>query len=227
MTVPEGAEVLLETRQPYLSADQRREVLRTTALGAGHPVLDGPENWGRLNLFAAADGYASFDRDVRVTLDAAAAGFGAADTWRNDIDGRGGLIKSGSGSLTLTGDNSYRGGTTLTAGTLVAASPTALGAGDVVLAGGTFRVAEQLHLRGEYRQSSSALAVSGHEVVVSGDVVLGNGSVLQIDAEQSHHLTVLRARRVIGRFGHVVSTKGYRATVSYSRTTVTVQLHRI
>lgn len=62
---------------------------------------------------------------------------------------------------------------------------------------------------------------------MSGDVVLGNGSVLQIDAEQSHNLTVLRARRVIGRFDHVVTTKGYRATVSYTRTTVTVQLHRI
>ena len=32
MTVPEGAEVLLETRLPYLSAAQRREVLRTTAV---------------------------------------------------------------------------------------------------------------------------------------------------------------------------------------------------
>ena len=34
-------------------------------------------------------------RDVTVTLDAAAGGFGAADAWRNDIDGEGGLTKRG------------------------------------------------------------------------------------------------------------------------------------
>ncbi len=88
LTVPKGAEVLLETRQPYLDAEQRRAVLRTTALPAGYVVLDGFEQWGRLNLFAAADGYGSFESDVTVSLDAAAGGFGAADAWRNDIDGR-------------------------------------------------------------------------------------------------------------------------------------------
>lgn len=99
LTVPKGAEVLLETRLPYLDAAQRREVLRTTALPSGYVLLDGFEQWGRLNLFAAADGYGGFDRDVTVALDAAAGGFGAADSWRNDIDGDGGLTKKGSGSL--------------------------------------------------------------------------------------------------------------------------------
>ncbi len=55
--VPKGAEVLLETRLPYLSADQRRVVLKTTALASGYPLLDDADGWGRLNLFAAADGY--------------------------------------------------------------------------------------------------------------------------------------------------------------------------
>ncbi|MFF5077208.1 autotransporter-associated beta strand repeat-containing protein [Actinoplanes sp. NPDC000266] len=108
--MPPGAEVLPETRLPYLSAAQRREVLRTTGLGAGHPLLDGPEHWGRLDLWAAADGHGSFARDVAVSLD-------GAGTWRNDIDGWGGLVKSGAGALTLTGASSYRGGTRLTAGT--------------------------------------------------------------------------------------------------------------
>ncbi|NMO50785.1 phosphatase PAP2 family protein [Actinoplanes sp. TBRC 11911] len=223
MTVPAGAEVLLETRQPYLSAAQRREVLRTTALPAGHPLLDGPENWGRLDLFAAADGYGSFDQDVHVSLDASARGFAAADAWRNDIDGRGGLIKSGTGSLTLTGDNSYRGGTTVADGTLIAGSDDALGGGDVVLAGGTLRVAAALRLRGEYRQSASTLAVSGHPLVVAGDVVLGHGSVLSVDG---HGGTVLRARRVTGRFDRVVVEPGYRATVRYGRTSVGVEVSR-
>jgi autotransporter-associated beta strand protein len=142
MTVPAGAEVLLETRQPYLSADQRREVLRTTALPSGYPMIDGPELWGRLNLFAAADGYGAFDDDVTVVMDASAGGFSAADSWKNDISGPGALVKQGSGALTLAGDNSYRGGTVITGGTLVAASAGALGGGPVqVGAAGTLSVA--------------------------------------------------------------------------------------
>ncbi len=122
MTVPKGAEVLLETRLPYLDADQRREVLRTTALKAGYPLLDGPEQWGRLDHFAAADGYGRFDADVTVAMDAAEGGFSAADTWRGDIGGSGKLTKTGTGSLTLTGDNSFSGGVVLQEGTLRAAS---------------------------------------------------------------------------------------------------------
>lgn len=44
-TVPKGAEVLLETRLPYLDAAQRREVLRTTGLPSGYVLLDGFEQW--------------------------------------------------------------------------------------------------------------------------------------------------------------------------------------
>jgi autotransporter-associated beta strand protein len=145
MVVPEGAEVLLETRQPYLSADQRREVLRTTALPSGHPLIDGPELWGRLNLFAAADGYGAFDQDVIVVMDASADGFSAADSWKNDIDGPGALIKQGSGTLILSGGNSFTGGTVITDGGLTAASARALGDGPVqVGATATLSIASEL-----------------------------------------------------------------------------------
>jgi autotransporter-associated beta strand protein len=241
MTVPAGAEVLLETRQPYLSAAQRREVLRTTALEAGWPLLDGPENWGRLNLFAAADGYGAFDQDVAVSLDAsagvlaaagglAAGGLAAADTWRNDICGRGALTLTGTGALTLTGHNSYRGGTTVAGGTLIAASPSALGRGDVVITAGALRVAAPLRLTASYRQPSGTLAatVSSHcrgtLIEVDGDAALGAQSVLEIQGEAGRDLTVLRARRLSGRFGRVVAPAGHRATVTYSRTAVTVRL---
>lgn len=70
MTVPKGAEVLLETRQPYLDSTQRRWVLATTGLPSGYPVLDDAEGWGRLNLFSAADGYGAFVNNVTVNMDA-------------------------------------------------------------------------------------------------------------------------------------------------------------
>jgi autotransporter-associated beta strand protein len=229
MTVPQGAEVLLETRQPYLTAAQRREVLRTTAVDAGHPLLDGPENWGRLNLFAAADGYGAFDADVTVTLDAAQVGFAAADSWRNDITGRGGLVKAGTGTLTLTGANSYRGGTTVTGGTLVAGSGEALGLGPVTVTGGTLRVPGGTRVHGAYQQRTGTLALGSAECAlqVDGEAVLGAGSVLEVDGVPGRDLTVLRARQVRGQFAKVVAANpAYRAGVSYTRTTVTVRLRK-
>jgi autotransporter-associated beta strand protein len=186
LTVPKGAEVLLETRLPYLDAAQRREVLRTTALPSGYVLLDGFEQWGRLNLFAAADGYGAFDRDVTVALDAAAGGFHAADIWRNDIEGDGGLTKRGTGALTLTGHNRYHGGTVVEDGVLVAGSPNALGEGDVRVAGGTLRADKVLRVRGSYvQEGESTLELllrknHGPALTVSRRVVLGRGSVLSL-----------------------------------------------
>ncbi|KAI9330582.1 autotransporter-associated beta strand repeat-containing protein [Zopfochytrium polystomum] len=140
-TVPKGAEVLLETRLPYLTAAQRRLVLQSTAIPSGYPLLDDDEGWGRLNLFAAADGFAAFESDVAVTLDAAASDFARADTWKNDISGPGKLTKLGSGALTLAGSNSFTGGVVVAAGSLTLAAAKAAGAGEVYVQKATLRLA--------------------------------------------------------------------------------------
>lgn len=134
--VPKGAEILLQTRFPYLSADQRRVVLKTTELPSGYPVMDDAEGWGRLNLFAAADGYGAFNGNVIVSMDASQGGLNAADLWRNDVAGAGKLTLQGNGTLTLAGNNSYTGGTQVSGGTLAAASATAFGKGDVYVGSG-------------------------------------------------------------------------------------------
>ncbi|MFD6289605.1 phosphatase PAP2 family protein [Streptomyces sp. NPDC060205] len=216
MNVPKGAEVLLETRLPYLSAAQRREVLRTTALPAGYVLLDGFEKWGRLDLFAAADGYGAFDADVRVTLDAAARGFGAADTWRNDIGGRGGLVKRGSGTLCLAGDNAYTGGTVLEEGVLATASASALGRGDVRVEGGTLKVSSALRVRGAYAQAAGTtlevtLAGSGAPALTVGRrVLLDGGGRLVVHLGGAFRprrdtvLPVIETRSLRGRFDEIV-----------------------
>ncbi|MER5578052.1 phosphatase PAP2 family protein [Streptomyces massasporeus] len=239
LTVPKGAEVLLETRLPYLSAAQRREVLRTTALPSGYVLLDGFEQWGRLNLFAAADGYGAFDRDVTVTLDAAAGGFHAADSWRNDIEGDGGLTKRGSGTLTLAGHNRYRGGTVLEAGTLVAAAPNALGEGDVRVTGGTLRAAEVLRVRGSYvQEGESTLELPlrqnhGPALAVGRRVLLGRGSVLslRLDAERppvaGTTVPVLSAGQLRGRFDRVeLDSETLRAVPVHTADGLSVRLVR-
>jgi autotransporter-associated beta strand protein len=254
MTVPEGAEVLLETRQPYLSADQRREVLRTTALPSGYALLDGPELWGRLNLFAAADGYGAFGADVAVVMDATAGGFNAADAWKNDISGPGALAKQGTGTLTLSGENSFRGGTVITGGTVVAASPNALGRGPVqVGAAGTLAVtpapadpADPVD-RNEEGDSTvrvnGALEVAGTLAVtlgagpdgpalsVTGTALLDRGSSLVISLPDGISgnavVPLLFARQVRGTFGSVsVATSGYSAVARYARNGVTVLISK-
>ncbi|KPI08150.1 autotransporter-associated beta strand repeat protein [Actinobacteria bacterium OK074] len=239
LTVPKGAEVLLETRLPYLSAEQRREVLRTTALPSGYVLLDGAEQWGRLNLFAAADGYGAFDTDVTVTLDAAAGGFASADSWRNAIDGRGGLTKKGTGTLTLTGANRYTGGTVVAGGTLVAAAAGALGHGDVRVTAGTLKADSGVRVAGSYTQAagttlevtlSSACAAG---LTVERRVVLDRDSelTLRLDAEHAPKpgttVLVLATRSLRGQFGKVtLDSDACRAVPVYTAQGLAVRLVR-
>ncbi|GHH76752.1 phosphatase PAP2 family protein [Promicromonospora soli] len=208
LDVPKGAEVLLETRFPYLSPAQVRDVLRTTALPSGYPILDGPEQWGRLNLFAAADGYARFDRTVTVELLAAGGGFAADDAWRNDIDGAGGLVKTGTGTLTLAGCNSYRGGTVVRGGTLVAGSADSLGHGALTLE-------RETTLR-------SSLATT---VEVRGAVEIAPGATLELTGSghgSGGRRTVLRGFRVAGEFARVL-VDGRPVRASYRGDSVVVE----
>ncbi|MER7674728.1 phosphatase PAP2 family protein [Kitasatospora sp. NPDC096128] len=242
MTVPKGAEVLLETRLPYLDAAQRREVLRTTALPSGYVLLDGPELWGRLDLFAAADGYGSFERDVTVELNAADGGFCAADAWRNDIAGPGGLTKRGTGTLTLTGTNRYTGATVVAGGVLVAGSRDALGRGDVQVRGGTLRVGAErgaVRVHGDLLQSAGTrLELALHHchspaLTVDGRVTLGQNTDLVLELADSVEpaddlmLPVLRGRTLQGEFGSVtVDVDGYEATPQYTHDGLSVRLTR-
>ncbi|WP_416968922.1 phosphatase PAP2 family protein [Streptomyces sp. 4F14] len=238
LTVPKGAEVLLETRQPYLTAEQRRAVLRTTALESGYVLLDGFEQWGRLNLFAAADGYGAFESDVTVTLDAAKGGFHAADAWRNDIEGRGCLTKKGSGTLTLTGHNRYHGGTVVQEGTLVAGHVNALGQGDVTLTGGTLRAAlpMRLRVRGAWTQGASTLDLTirrnhGPALAVAARARLEKGAklVLRLDAKQppvaGTVVHVLGAAQLRGQFDKVeLNSAHLRAVPHYTAEGLSVRI---
>ena len=211
--VPKGAEVLLETRLPYLDAAQRRAVLKTTALDSGYPILDDAEGWGRLNLVAAADGYGALSGDVRVTMDASKGGFNALDRWRNDISGTGQLVKLGGGQLRLSGTNTYSGGTWVQAGTLAGDSAGAFGAGDVYVSGGTLLsdVTGTATIAGTYGQQPGAaldlrLENGQDSLKVGGDAVLGGGSLSVTFAQKPAAgtlVTVLRARSVQGRFDRV------------------------
>ncbi|MEP6873027.1 MAG: phosphatase PAP2 family protein [Burkholderiales bacterium] len=234
--VPKGAEVLLETRLPYLDAAQRRVVLKTTALPSGYPAMDDAEGWGRLNLFAAADGYGAFNGDVVVTMEANLGGFSAADSWQNDIAGAGKLTKQGSGTLMLTGNNSFTGGTEIVAGVLQAASASAMGKGDVYLGGGTLvcQAASSLAISGAFTQLAGTtleLDVGGGgagRLSVSGATTLMGGT-LNVQFKPGYApavgdtLNVISAGSLRGTFTTVV-VQGFKVTPTYTATGVSLHI---
>ncbi len=81
----------------------------------------------------------------------------------NAISGSGQVVKSGDETLTLSGANSYTGGTTISGGTLVANNVEALGTGDV-----TNNATLELNTGGDF---DNAISGSG-QVVKSGDKTL-------------------------------------------------------
>ncbi|MCR2635670.1 autotransporter outer membrane beta-barrel domain-containing protein [Salmonella enterica] len=84
-------------------------------------------------------------------------------TFDNAISGSGQVVKSGDETLTLSGANSYTGGTLISGGTLVATSVEALGSGDV-----TDNAVLELNTGGTF---DNAISGSG-QVVKSGDKTL-------------------------------------------------------
>ncbi|ECB6649576.1 AIDA autotransporter-like protein ShdA, partial [Salmonella enterica subsp. enterica serovar Rissen] len=81
----------------------------------------------------------------------------------NNIGGTGRVEKSGDDALTLSGSNTYTGGTTINDGTLIATSVDALGSGDV-----TDNAVLELNTGGDF---DNAISGSG-QVVKSGDETL-------------------------------------------------------
>ncbi|EAB2434561.1 autotransporter outer membrane beta-barrel domain-containing protein [Salmonella enterica subsp. enterica serovar Enteritidis] len=84
-------------------------------------------------------------------------------TFDNAISGSGQVVKSGDETLTLSGANSYTGGTLISSGTLVANDVNALGTGDV-----TDNAVLELNTGGDF---DNAISGSG-QVVKSGDETL-------------------------------------------------------
>ncbi|EBQ6768688.1 autotransporter outer membrane beta-barrel domain-containing protein [Salmonella enterica] len=84
-------------------------------------------------------------------------------TFDNAISGSGQVVKSGDETLTLSGSNTYTGGTTINDGTLIATSVDALGSGDV-----TDNAVLELNTGGDF---DNAISGSG-QVVKSGNETL-------------------------------------------------------
>ncbi|NCE89390.1 autotransporter domain-containing protein [Pseudomonas sp. L13] len=126
--IPQQAGALLRFRFPYLKSPEWRQILASTAYpsnslaGWTFDANNPNANWGLINLPRAFGGptyfYENFTVNQNPDSDLDLAGFSQVDTWKENIGGPGGLIKEGSGTLILTGNNTFGGGIDLNQGTL-------------------------------------------------------------------------------------------------------------
>ena len=149
---------------------------RLTKTSLGTLVLTGTNTYsggttisaGTLQLGA---GGATGSIEGNVTNNATLA-FNRSDdlTYANVISGTGAVTKSANNTLTFTGNNTYSGGTTISAGTLKAGSATALGTGAISVSNGA-----ALDLNGQTMTSTGVLTLRGTGIDSTG-ALLNSGS---------------------------------------------------
>ncbi|HEB9085786.1 TPA: fibronectin-binding autotransporter adhesin ShdA [Salmonella enterica] len=95
---------------------------------------------------------------------------------KNTLSGSGSLVKTGTGELTLSGDNSYSGGTTIIGGTLTADHADSLGTGAVANSG-VLQVGEG-ELENTLSGSGSLVKTGTGELTLSGDNTYSGGTTI-------------------------------------------------
>ncbi|PXQ04868.1 fibronectin-binding autotransporter adhesin ShdA [Salmonella enterica] len=159
--------------------------LKNTLFGSGSLVKTGT---GELTLNGDNDysGGTTIDGGMLIADNADSLGTGAVANngvlqvgegeLKNTLSGTGSLVKIGTGELTLNGDNDYSGGTTITGGTLIAASVNALGSGDIDNSG-VLQVGEG-ELKNTLFGSGSLVKTGTGELTLSGDNTYSGGTTI-------------------------------------------------
>ncbi|WP_315127563.1 autotransporter-associated beta strand repeat-containing protein, partial [Comamonas antarctica] len=132
--------------------------------GNGYQLVNGGA--GQLNLVNADGGSA----EVRVDADVTAR-IGV------NMAGDGTLSKTSAGTLVLTGNNQYRGGTTLKAGRIVAHSDSALGTGALTASSGTALANQQSVSLGNSLQLAGDLTLDAGSTMTLGGAISGQGGL--------------------------------------------------
>ncbi|WP_197903762.1 autotransporter-associated beta strand repeat-containing protein [Salmonella enterica] len=105
-------------------------------------------------------------------------------TFDNVISGRGQVVKSGDKTLTLSGANSYTGGTTISGGTLVASNVEALGSGDI-----DNYASLQLNASGQFVTANLTTHDNAITAIGAGSALRANTLTQEANSTLAVHLT--------------------------------------
>ncbi|WP_201028043.1 autotransporter-associated beta strand repeat-containing protein, partial [Salmonella enterica] len=158
---------------------------KNTVSGAGQMVKSGR---GELTLTGDNDysGGTTIDGGVLIADNADSLGTGAVANngvlqvgegeLENTLSGTGSLVKTGTGELTLNGDNDYSGGTTIDDGVLIADNADSLGTGTIAN-NGVLQVGEG-ELKNTLSGSGSLVKTGTGELTLSGDNDYSGGTTI-------------------------------------------------
>ena len=137
---------------------------------------------GTTSIGVADNGVGNFSGNILLNKNAVlTGGTGGTANFSGIISGAGGVIASGAGTVTLSGVNTYGGGTKVTSGLLeiLPTSPTtsALPRGTVTITGGTLQLATNVTL------GSQASPIPASNVNITSLAVSGNGT---LDINNNH-----------------------------------------
>ena len=216
------AAALVYDKYDWMTANQIRQTLFTTTdkteLNQNPATMseanlrnvtmfpDSTYGWGMLNEKRALKGPGAF-MDVTkygdTSIFKANLPAGKVSYFDNDIYGNGGLEKLGAGTLHLTGNNSFSGGSTVTAGTLeihqIHSSPITVGSGGTLVLNpkaivgydtsgfsliGTVNPQEITH-SGIKVKNYGNVKFNGNTAIIGGDYVAYNGSNTQVGFKNS------------------------------------------
>ncbi|EEL9955638.1 fibronectin-binding autotransporter adhesin ShdA [Salmonella enterica subsp. enterica] len=156
-----------------------------TKEGDGTLILSNTANdYGNTNInggtLSANDAAALGSGDVAIAENAKLElGQGTLD---NNVTGGGQIIKSGSGDLIVTGDNTYSGGTTIDDGVLIAANVNALSGGDVDNSGTLMLDANgAFELANITTHTGATTALAAGSTLGASQLTQEDGSTLSID----------------------------------------------
>jgi len=244
-----GTAAMVLEAYPWMSASNVQQTLLTTATDLGQRGVDSTYGWGLVNAAKAINGPSQFLKTQSSERFIADIQSGESRPFYNDISGDGGLWKRGSGSLTLAGNNTYRGDTFVDEGTLrvtgtlrsdveVAPGATFATAGNGVWIDGDYEAYSEREWNREHRnQPRTGMATTaiqlGAPLHVTEDAEIDGSRLLLLPPADGYTVNatetlITTGEGIDGRFAEVNTSQGFfwAVQLNYTRFNLTANLTR-